>query len=303
MNDKNLFKRFPLVLFTGVAVLLAACSSGEENQSVETNDKSLNVTLTQVWATDTTQLITPECATYDPGRDVFYISNLNRENDIENDGYISLVNSDGSIKEANWVEGLESPLGNDFYKGYLYVSDNGNIVKIDIEQGSISERISIESASDLNGIDIGEDGTIYVADSDGNKIFRVSQDGEAELIMEGEELNSPNGVFIKGNELLVASSDGNSLKSIDLDTGEIITLVEGLGHADGIIPLDEGQYLISSWTGEVYFIDENMNKQKILDTSDEEINAADIGYISEKKLMVVPTFYDNRLVAYQVDIN
>lgn len=301
-------KRFSFFLFAGLAVIICACGSGEQRQKQsgqagEKNGDSIKATLTQVWATDTTQLITPECATYDPDRNIFYVSNLNRDNETENDGYISLVNADGSIKQAKWVEGLGSPLGNDFYNDHLYVSDNGTIVKINIEDGTIEERIGIEGASDLNGMDIDEQGNIYAADSDGNKIFKVSQNGEVTVVFEGEELNTPNGVLIKGKELIVASSAGNSLNSINLETKEMNILVEDIGRADGIVPLDGGHYLTSSWTGEVYFISRDMKKQKILDTKAQEINAADIGYISQKNLMVVPTFYDNRLVAYRVEIN
>lgn len=293
---------------SGLIILLAACSQGEkkqENQYGQTSEMgndSIRVTLNQVWATDTTQLITPECATYDPERNVFYISNLNRDNEAENDGYMSIVNADGSIKNARWVEGLTTPLGNDFYDGHLYVNDKGNIVKINIESGEIIEKINVEGAVTLNGIAIDETGNIYSADSDGNKIFKVTQNGEASVVFENEELNRPNGVFIKGGELIVASSAGSKLFSINLENKEITTLVEGIGRADGIIPLDGGHYLTSSWSGEVYFISKDMKKQKVLDTKAEEINAADIGYIPQENLLVVPTFYDNRLVAYKVRI-
>lgn len=302
-------RQFFTFMLSGMVFFLAACGQGEkqgENQpelTSEMESDTMKVTLKQVWATDTTQLFTPEAATYHPEKNVFYISNLNRDNEAENDGYISIVNADGSIKNAKWVEGLGSPLGSDFYNGHLYVNDDGNIVKIDIESGKIIERIRVDGASDLNGMDIDENGNIYAADSDGNKVFKVSQNGEITVVFEGEELNTPNGVFIKDNELIVASSGGNSLKSINLENKEIRTLVEGIGTADGIIQLDGGHYLTSNWTGEVYFISNDMKKQKILDTKAQEINAADIGYIPQENLLVVPTFYDNRLVAYKVNIN
>jgi outer membrane protein assembly factor BamB len=283
-------------------ISLSACSSGENGQQDQSGEMSMDdVTLTQVWATGQDELITPECATYDPEENVFYISNLNRDNDAENDGYLSLVNADGSIQNARWVEGLNTPLGNDFHGGYLYVNDESEIVQIDIETGNISDRIAVEGAIDLNGMDIHPDGTIYSADSDGNKIFRVTPAGEVELIIEGEQLNNPNGVFIKETELIIASMGGNSLLSLDLETNELTTLVDGgLGRADGIIQLDGGHYLISSWTGEVYFVNSDMETRTILDTSAEEINAADIGYIPQDSLLVVPTFFDNRLVGYKL---
>lgn len=301
--------RFLIYCFVSSSlILITACGQGEKqqnNQSAQTAEMkpdTLMVELEMAWETTGSQLITPECATYDPDANIFYISNLNRDNEVENDGYISIVNADGSLKNARWVEGLGSPLGNDFYNGHLFVNDGGNIVKINIESGKVIEKIAVEGAAKLNGIDIDEEGNIYAADSDGNKIFKVTQEGGVTLLFEGMELNEPNGVFIQGEELIIASMGGNSLLSFHLENNQIKTLVEGIGRVDGIIQLEGGHFLTSSWPGEVYFISNNMRKQKILDTSGEKINAADIGYISDENLLVVPTFFDNRLMAYKVNI-
>lgn len=290
-------------------MIIPACGQGEKQQNnqsgqiAEIKPDTLRVELEKVWETGEAQLITPECATYDPEMNIFYISNLNRDNEMENDGYISIVNADGSVKNARWVEGLTSPLGNDFYNGHLFVNDGGNIVKINIESGNVIEKISVEGATDLNGIDIDEAGNIYAADSDGNKIYKVTQDGEVTLLFEGGELNEPNGVFIKDEELIVASMSGNSLLSFNLETNQIKTLVEGIGGADGIVQLEGGHFLTSNWSGEIYFISNDMQKQKILDTTVDKINAADIAYIPHENLLVIPTFFDNRLMAYKVSIN
>jgi outer membrane protein assembly factor BamB len=283
--------------------LLTGCVFGEkdkenksEQSSVEVKN-SISVTLEQIWETDTTSLSTPECATYDNQKKVFYVSNLNRANEVDNDGYLSIVNPDGSIKVAKWVEGLTSPLGNAIYNGYLFQNDKNIIIKIDIESGEIVERIQVEGANSLNGMTIDENGNIYSPDSGGNKIFKISPDKEVAVVYEGEKLNRPNGVLVNENKLLTVSSGGGFLYSIDLENGQIETLVEGIGQADGIILLEEGHLLTSSWKGEVYFISNEMKVQKILDTQEQEINAADIGFIPEENLLVVPTFHDNRLVA------
>ena len=297
-------KRDIFYFIGSILLLLTAC--GPKNymgeQVAEPKNDSLRVELTKVWETEREYLKTPECATYDAGRNVFYVSNLNRDNEIENDGFISLVNVDGSVKVERWVEGLTSPLGNYFYKDHLFVNDGGNIIKINIESGDIVERFAVEGASNLNGIDIDEAGNIYAADSRGNKIFKISQKGETTLLYEGGELKGPNGVSVKGNELLVASFSGNKLLSLNLQNNQIRTLVEDIGRVDGIIQLEGGHFITSSWSGEVYFISNDLKTQKILDTSGEKINAADIDYIPEENLLIVPTFYDNRLMAYKVNI-
>ena len=294
-----------LFFISSFFLFLTAC--GQKNvmgeQVAERENDSLRVELTKVWETEREFLKTPECATFDDQRNIFYVSNLNRDNETENDGFISIVNVDGSVKVEKWVEGLTSPLGNYFYKEHLYVNDGGNIIKIDIESGEIIEKIAVEGASSLNGIDIDEAGNIYAADSRGNKIFKISQKGEVTLLYEGEDLKSPNGVSVRGNELIIASFSGNSLLSLNLQNKKITTLVEDIGRADGIIQLEGGHFITSSWSGEVYFISNDLKKQKILDTSGEKINAADMDYIPEENLLIIPTFFDNRLMAYKVTIH
>ncbi|WP_257657128.1 outer membrane protein assembly factor BamB family protein [Parapedobacter lycopersici] len=295
------------VFMMTTVLCMAACGnpnggSDEQTNTATSSTDSISVVLSQAWATDTTSLITPECVTYDPARNQFYVSNINRQSDAENAGYIALVGADGSIKNAKWVTGFKGPLGNEVHGDFLYVNDRNTIVKIDIATGKIVERITVDGAGALNGMDIAEDGTIYAADSKTNGIFRVSPDGQAKMIVQSDSLETPNGVLINGDELLVASSHGGSLKAVNLGDGSIETRVAGLGQVDGIIPLEGGRYLTSSWKGEVYFIDENGKQQKILDTKDQAINAADIGYIPNEKLLVIPTFHDNRLVAYRMEI-
>jgi len=294
---KNLSK----LTFIAPFLLLYACggTNTESNQGI--ND-SIEVSLSHVWSTDTTQLATPECVTYDPASKVLYVSNLNRANDIDNDGYIAIVNTDGSVKNAHWVEDLGAPLGNDIYDGHLYVNDGTEIVKINIESGQIVEKIEIEGAKRLNGISVGPNGDIYSADIEGNKIFKVNQAGEVSIAIESEELDRPNGVLIKGNDLIIASFNAQKLLCANLESKEIKTLGEGLENADGIIALDNDNYLVSSWSGLVHFVGNDSKVQKILDTKDQNINAADITFIPEESLLIVPTFNANSLMAYKLEI-
>lgn len=296
---KNLLK----LKFIAPFLFLYACGGGTTNSTESAQDISnLQVNLNQVWSTDTTQLATPECVTYDPVTKVLYVSNLNRANDIDNDGFISIVNTDGSVKSVQWVEGLGAPLGNDIYDGHLYVNDNTTIVKINIASGEIVERIQVAGATRLNGISVGPNGDVYSADIDGNKIFKITQNGEVSVAFESDELDRPNGVLIKGNDLIIASFNSQKLLSVNLESKEIKILGEGLESADGIVALDNDNYLVSSWSGLIHFVGNDSKVQKILDTKGQNINAADITFIPEENLLIVPTFNANSLMAYKLEI-
>ena len=92
------------------------------------------------------------------------------------------------------------------------------------------------------------------------------------------------------------------VKVIDKATGEYETVTTGIGAGDGIeFTGMEGSYLTSSWTGEVFLIHPDWSKKTLLKTSDQEINSADIGYNRAEQVVYVPTFFDNRVVAYRLE--
>ena len=50
----------------------------------------------------------------------------------------------------------------------------------------------------------------------------------------------------------------------------------------------------------VHHIDSDWNKTLVLDTRKDSISAADIEYVKSKNLLLVPTFFKNTVVAYEV---
>ena len=50
--------------------------------------------------------------------------------------------------------------------------------------------------------------------------------------------------------------------------------------------------------GLVYYIDDRGEVTEILDTQEAKLNAADIEVITDKDMLIIPTFFGNRLVAY-----
>src|SRR6056297_1211635 len=94
-------------------------------------------TLEKVWETST-EMKTPESVLYDSERDLIYVANIN-ENPSEKDGngFISVLNPDGSVKVFKWVENLSAPKGMAIFDGRLYVADIDQLVEIDIENSKI----------------------------------------------------------------------------------------------------------------------------------------------------------------------
>ena len=58
--------------------------------------------------------------------------------------------------------------------------------------------------------------------------------------------------------------------------------------------------MVSCWSGTLWHINLKGEKKLLLDTRSTQMNTADIGYDKVKKIVYVPTFWKNSVVAYQL---
>ena len=210
-------------------------------------------------------------------------------------GSIGKVGLDGRIIAADWVTGLHAPKGMGLYKNKLYVADLDEVVVIDVVKAKIIQHIPVEGAVFLNDITIDKKGTVYVSDSRSFKVHRLEK-GFVTTIL--QKLQGPNGLLALGNDLLVLDK-GSVVKMFA--SGQVASISEGMDPStDGIERVKPNEYIVSCWTGVVYYILPDGNKQILLDTRAQKINSADIGYDPKKRIVYVPTFFKNSIVAYEL---
>jgi len=290
-------KRFLYVILP--AVLCISCNSPKPAGTQSASSAEAEYTLTELWKTDSLML-TCESVLFDASRDVLFVSCINGAPSEKNGkGYIAMLDVDGKIKSLEWVSGLDGPKGMGISGDLLFVTDIDRLVVIDIEKAEVLERIPVGGASFLNDIAIDTDGTVYFTDSDTGWIWKYKE-GKMELwVTEG--LERPNGLYIEESRVLLTSSGSSDLKIIDKATGEYKTVTTDIGHGDGVeFTGKEGHYIVTSWAGEIFLVLPDYSKVSLLKTSDQKINSADIGFNREKQVIYVPTFFDNRVVAYQL---
>jgi len=250
------------------------------------------------WKTDTL-LRVPESVLFDAEHKILYVANIDGKPDGKDGaGFISKVSLDGKIEKLKWVEGLDAPKGMGIFKGKLYVSDITNVAIIDIASGKILKKIEVENAKFLNDITVDKKGTVYISDSGAGKIYALNGD-KIELYFENPELKGPNGLLAEANDLYILDfSNGNNFKlSADKKFTKFGVSSQG---ADGVVTFGNDGYLVSNWNGEVYHMNAKGEVTKILDTKDQKISAADIEYDAKSKLLFVPTFFSNSVMAYEV---
>lgn len=252
-------------------------------------------TLSLKWKTDTVFRI-PESTYLDAKNNVLYVSNIDGKSDEKDGkGFISKMTPDGKVTMLQWVAGLNAPKGMGVYKNNLYVADLSRIVTIDIASGKPAFT-EVDGAQFLNDVSIDERGNVYVSDSRNGKIFRFAN-GKAELYFEDADIKSTNGVLaLKEALYFIDFKSGDFYK---LDWNKQLTKVGTTATGgDGIVSVGKNEFIISSWYGEVYFIDANGKTSKLLDTKEQKLSSADVGYDAKSKILYVPTFFGNSVMAY-----
>lgn len=257
--------------------------------------RAQNHTLVKKWVTDTL-LKTPESVLFDAKGKILYVSNIDGgPADKDGKGSIGKVALDGKIIATDWVTGLNAPKGMGIYKNKLYVADLTEVVVIDVDKAKIIQHIPVEGSVFLNDITIDKRGAVYVSDSRTLKVHRIEKGFVVTVL---QNLQGPNGLLAIGDDLLVLDK-GNLVKL--MDNGKVSNIAEGMDPStDGIEMVKQNEYIVSCWSGVVYYIFSDGNKQVLLDTRAQKINSADIGYDAKNRIVYVPTFYKNSIVAYEL---
>jgi DNA-binding beta-propeller fold protein YncE len=246
-----------------------------------------------VWETKKV-LKTPESVLYDENRDQIYVSNINGKPTVkDNNGFISLLRTDGSIRKLKWIGGMNAPKGMALIDSLLFVTDIDRIHVIDISQGKIVKTVEVKDASFLNDMVAISSTNIIVSDMANNHLL-IFDGNHAVVWLEDNLLVSPNGLAFFKEALYVGTKD--NLLKIDPAVKKIKIHITETGPIDGLIPIGGNKFVISDWSGRI-LIAAPSDKIVLQNTTDQNIQAADLGFIPDAKIVLIPTFYDNRVVA------
>jgi len=246
-----------------------------------------------VWETDQV-LKTPESAFFDEARNQIYVSNVNgKPTEKDNNGFISILGTDGQVKKLKWVEGMDAPKGMALLDSLLLVTDIDRVHLININQARIVKTVPVEGASFLNDMAVISENEVVISDMVENHLL-VFNGNKVKLWLEDESLINPNGLaFFKG--MLYVGTKENLLK-VDPNNKKIRKFISKTGPIDGLIPLTSSKFVISDWSGRIMLAGTS-EKIVLQNTSQENIQAADLGFIESENLILIPTFFDNRVVA------
>ena len=283
-------KKLGTLLAVGAALLLGCAKPMTVNSD--------GVSLVKKWETDAV-LSTPESVLFDKSRNLLYVSNINGQSgEKDGNGFISKLAVDGKIEELEWVKGLDAPKGMGLVGNRLYIADLTKVIVIDTQTGQKQQEIAPAGAQFLNDITVDARGQVYVSDSAGKKVYLLTNDG-ATVYAEGPELKRPNGLLATAGKMYLIDMESGIFYDVKAGN-QLVKAAEGLAGGDGIVPVGKNDFLVSNWNGEVNYVTAAGQTKKLLDTKAEKINAADIEFLPEANLVLVPTFFGNRVVAYEL---
>jgi hypothetical protein len=253
------------------------------------------VTLKRLW--ETTDLPVPESVLPSANGEILYVSLIDGDSGkADGKGGIAILGADGKIINKNWVTGLNAPKGMGVFKGKLYVADISEVVVIELKTGKIINKIPIEGTIFLNDIAIDTKGGVFVSDTRLGNVYKI-ENNKATLYL--EKMTSANGLKVIGDDLYMLS--GPTLVKADGNKKITIIAKDLASGGDGIELIDAKTFLVSCWVGLIYEVKMDGTVTKLIDSREEKINTADIGYNVSKKILYVPTFLKNSVVAYQLN--
>lgn len=251
------------------------------------------VTKPVAWVLDD-GLCEPETVILAPNQDELIVSNICgfKKNGA---GYLSRISLDGEMIEARWVEGLDAPAGMVRSQTTLFVVDIDRIHIIEIETGVVQGTLGqFEGAKAFNDIAKTHDDVLYVSDSARGQALKI-ENGEATPFPNPEsKFEYANGMHTQAGKLYVG---GTKLWEVDLVSEEIKEIsVTGLSDIDGIEGDGSGGLSVSVVGGNVWHLPTQGRPQEL---TAEGVSSTNHAYLPLKSLIIVPTGYDNTIVAFR----
>ena len=200
-----------------------------------------------------------ESLAYDAERDLYVAVNAGMAQEVvPNDGYIALINPDGTVHTLKWIGvnrnglTLNHPLGSDIARGLLYVVDIDTVRWFDMKTGEPKGQVQVPGVTRFNDLEVADDGTIYATQTGAQdpttwRIYKITPQGQPSVLIQGAPLNLPNGIAFdaKGN-LVIVNIGTNDVHTFSPD-GKLLTTEQAVDPGnDGIVVLADGTKYVSS---------------------------------------------------------
>ncbi len=293
-----------LILLTAIiAIMFSGCDENDvhsNSSAVQPMSISLKL-IKEVGGFDI-----PECVVVDKSTGDIYVSNIVTAEEAywtdDGNGFISLLSSDGQIKELEWLIGtpeipIHTPKGMAICGGWLYFTDNASLKRVSLDGSKKVEIIPLDQTQQLN--DLATDGTsLWLTDSGAGKAYHLDQQGTVQEIPAVENIN---GITPWKGRLFAVSWKLHEVYELDpsgKNTHKAFGLSDHFVNLDGIEVLDDGTFILSDFKGN-QIVAVLPDRKTVIKLADAE-SAADIGIDRQRSRLYVPLFSKNKIRVYEI---
>lgn len=239
----------------------------------------------------------PEAVRYDPGQDVYFVSNWGPgEPDAkDNNAFISRMSPDGVVQQLKFVAGgtagatLHAPRGMTIVGDTLWVVDADAVRGFNRHSGAPLATVDFSAfkLGFLNDIAAGPD-ALYITDTGTNDIYRVSG-GKVTIALNDTALGGPNGITwdAAGRRFIVVPYGGQSvIKSWVAGTRKLNQIGSSSGAKfDGVEVLPGNRILVSAQADSNLYLFSAGKGRPIIHTGGDP---ADIAVDTKRNRVAVP---------------
>ena len=228
-------------------------------------------------------IFSAESCSYDAGRGVVVVPNRSVGQNVQtNNGFVSLINHDGSVHTARWIGVqnpgadratltpplvLNEPAGSDINNGMLYVADRDGgtgpndpsiavIRKFNMQTGAPAGEVRVDRSTGFNDIEVADDGTIYATqtgvgganpDPSSWQVWKITRDGAAAIFVQGAPLRQPNGIAFDAQGNIVVINIGDTAVLTFSPGGQLVKTENAVQPGnDGLVVMPDGTKYVSS---------------------------------------------------------
>jgi hypothetical protein len=215
-------------------------------------------------------LASPEAVSFDPARDVYFVSNINGDPGVKDgNGFITRITADGIVDSLHFIQGgrngvaLNAPMGLRIQGDTLWVLDVDVLRGFNARTGAPLKAINLApmGAGFLNDLTAGPDGDFYITDTgmrpvSGNlshvapdRIYHVDRSRKVSIALESPTLALPDGIGWDpaARRVVLAPFGGQAVEEWHPGDRAPKDVAQGPSKFDGVEVQPSGSIVITIW--------------------------------------------------------
>lgn len=235
--------------------------------------------------------------------------------------FVSRIDLEGNMLEREWISGnMNAPKDICRYGGKLYLADLSEVVVIDIASASIEKKIPAEGANTLHNMTVNEKGVVYCSDMFSGTVYRLE---DSVLVPYVTGLGYAAGIYAEGDDLYLLTSSGfgggffagpnasqggerpqmpsGKLVKIAADNTQTVLTESISAMGNGITKIKEGEFVVTDWTGKMYYVNADGTTEQLLDYTDAHIPCGMLHYDKATSRLLMTTDENNTVRIYRLN--